>query len=77
MRYHFLLCLFLSFLIGAEAQPQPVPSPGNAVEVLTKTKEQLDRLSVINYRQTRETKYYGDNYYSLFTAEMFIQRIKK
>ncbi len=73
---HFLLCLFVLFLIGAEAQSQPAPAAANAVAVLTKTKEQLDRLAVVRYRQTRETKYYGDNYYSLFTAELFVERIK-
>lgn len=72
----FLLCLFVLLLIRAEVQSQPAPSPTNAVAVLTKTKEQLDRLSVVRYRQTRETKYYGDNYYSLFTVELFIERIK-
>lgn len=73
---HFLLCLFVLFLIGAEAQSQPAPAAANAVAVLTKTKEQLDGLAVVRYRQSRETKYYGDNYYSLFIAELFVERIK-
>jgi len=76
MMNYFLLCLFVLLLIGTEAQPQLASSPANAVVVLKKTKEQLDRLSVVRYRQTRETKYYGDNYYSLFAADMFIERIK-
>lgn len=76
MKNHFLLYLFVLFLIGAEARSQPASSAANAVAMLKKTKDQLDRLSVVRYRQTRETKYYGDNYYSLFTVELFIERIK-
>ncbi|WP_162915365.1 TlpA family protein disulfide reductase [Paraflavitalea soli] len=76
MMHHCLLCLFVLFLTGIRVQSQPASSPANAVDVLSKTKEKLDRLSVVRYRQTRETKYYGDNYYSLFSAELFIQRIK-
>jgi thiol-disulfide isomerase/thioredoxin len=76
MKYHLLLCLLFLLLVDTKAQPQSTPTSVNALDVLTKTKERLDRLSVISYRQTRETRYYGDNYYSLFTVELFIQRIK-
>ncbi|WP_176112955.1 TlpA family protein disulfide reductase [Sediminibacterium ginsengisoli] len=63
-----LLVLTLALPLSVLAQKKSA----SAVEVLQKTLNKLESLKTVSYSQTRETRYFADNYQHTLKADMFI-----
>ncbi len=64
------LTLFWCILLGSAMAQSNQKESANTV--LSKVKSKLESIGQLSYRQTRETRYYADNYSNLFTADMYI-----
>ncbi len=70
-------CILLSCLLTAALHALPFVSQAQktaptANAVLQKVQRKLESLKAVSYRQTRETRYFADNYQYLMNGELYI-----